>query len=53
MERISMKLHEGEIWHTCSTYLDSADAHLTECAQSLVNVGKAEFAMLKVGTVIR
>jgi hypothetical protein len=44
-----MKLHEWEIWHTYSTYVESTDIDLADCAERLVEGGLAEFVTLRSG----
>src|ERR1700727_1628717 len=44
-----MKLHEWEIWHTYSTYIESTDINLADCAERLIERGLAEFVTLRSG----
>ncbi len=42
-------LQEWEIWHTYSTYIESTYVDLADCAERFVEVGLAEFAILRSG----
>lgn len=44
-----MKLHEWEIWHTYSTYIETTHIDLESFAERLVDTGVAEFAILSSG----
>jgi hypothetical protein len=44
-----MKLHEWEVWHTYSTYIETTRLDLASCAERLVELGLADFVLISSG----